>query len=155
MVRIHLCPLKACGSSSVDRASAFQAEGREFEPRLPLQVKKPGRDFSTGLFVSYSVFSTLDPTSAGFYLCRNIFLFQLFDMYVGDIQYIFEECFYVVGFLHLTQLSVDNPRGISLYDFLRLGYEQNHAVDAFGKAVKVYAGSFGPVAVKYIFAGEQ
>ena len=25
------------GSSSVDRASAFQAEGREFEPRLPLQ----------------------------------------------------------------------------------------------------------------------
>ena len=27
-----------CGSSSVDRASAFQAEGREFEPRLPLQV---------------------------------------------------------------------------------------------------------------------
>ena len=27
-----------CGSSSVDRASAFQAEGREFEPRLPLFV---------------------------------------------------------------------------------------------------------------------
>ena len=26
----------SCGSSSVDRASAFQAEGREFEPRLPL-----------------------------------------------------------------------------------------------------------------------
>ena len=26
-----------CGSSSVDRASAFQAEGREFEPRLPLK----------------------------------------------------------------------------------------------------------------------
>ena len=25
------------GSSSVDRASAFQAEGREFEPRLPLK----------------------------------------------------------------------------------------------------------------------
>ncbi len=25
-----------CGSSSVDRASAFQAEGRGFEPRLPL-----------------------------------------------------------------------------------------------------------------------
>jgi hypothetical protein len=25
------------GSSSVGRASAFQAEGREFEPRLPLQ----------------------------------------------------------------------------------------------------------------------
>ena len=26
------------GSSSVGRASAFQAEGREFEPRLPLQI---------------------------------------------------------------------------------------------------------------------
>ncbi len=26
------------GSSSVDRASAFQAEGREFEPRLPLFI---------------------------------------------------------------------------------------------------------------------
>ena len=33
-----------CGSSSVDRASAFQAEGREFEPRLPL--KKPRKSFS-------------------------------------------------------------------------------------------------------------
>ncbi len=29
-----------CGSSSVDRASAFQAEGREFEPRLPLKAKR-------------------------------------------------------------------------------------------------------------------
>ena len=28
-----------CGSSSVDRASAFQAEGREFEPRLPLYMR--------------------------------------------------------------------------------------------------------------------
>ncbi len=28
-----------CGSSSVGRASAFQAEGRGFEPRLPLQLK--------------------------------------------------------------------------------------------------------------------
>ena len=28
-----------CGSSSVDRALAFQAEGREFEPRLPLQTQ--------------------------------------------------------------------------------------------------------------------
>ena len=30
---------KNCGSSSVDRALAFQAEGRGFEPRLPLLVK--------------------------------------------------------------------------------------------------------------------
>ena len=28
-----------CGSSSVDRALAFQAEGRGFESRLPLQLK--------------------------------------------------------------------------------------------------------------------
>ena len=31
--------LNVCGSSSVGRASAFQAECREFEPRLPLQTK--------------------------------------------------------------------------------------------------------------------
>ena len=30
-----------CGSSSVGRASAFQAECREFDPRLPLLDKKP------------------------------------------------------------------------------------------------------------------
>ena len=28
-----------CGSSSVDRALAFQAKGREFEPRLPLSLR--------------------------------------------------------------------------------------------------------------------
>ena len=42
VVRIHLHPQQAageaeCGSSSVGRALAFQAKGREFEPRLPLQ----------------------------------------------------------------------------------------------------------------------
>ena len=31
-------PTKNCGSSSVDRALAFQAEGRGFEPRLPLTI---------------------------------------------------------------------------------------------------------------------
>ena len=31
--------MKNCGSSSVGRASASQAEGREFEPRLPLLPK--------------------------------------------------------------------------------------------------------------------
>ena len=40
VVRIHLRPRYYyyfdCGSSSVDRALAFQAEGRGFEPRLPL-----------------------------------------------------------------------------------------------------------------------
>ena len=43
VVRIHLRPHfskeDTCGSSSVDRASAFQAEGRGFEPRLPLKEK--------------------------------------------------------------------------------------------------------------------
>ena len=29
---------RRCGSSSVDRALAFQAEGRGFEPRLPLSL---------------------------------------------------------------------------------------------------------------------
>ena len=32
-------PTKNCGSSSVDRALAFQAEGRGFESRLPLFFK--------------------------------------------------------------------------------------------------------------------
>ena len=32
---VYLCTLE-CGNSSVGRASASQAEGREFEPRLPL-----------------------------------------------------------------------------------------------------------------------
>ena len=32
-------PTKNCGSISVDRALAFQAEGRGFEPRLPLLRK--------------------------------------------------------------------------------------------------------------------
>ena len=35
-------PTPICGSSSVDRASAFQAEGREFEPRLPLNFFNKG-----------------------------------------------------------------------------------------------------------------
>ena len=32
----NFADLVQCGSSSVDRALAFQAKGREFEPRLPL-----------------------------------------------------------------------------------------------------------------------
>ena len=38
VVRVHLLPHNR-GSSSVGRASAFQAEGREFEPRFPLKSK--------------------------------------------------------------------------------------------------------------------
>ncbi|MEN9918593.1 MAG: hypothetical protein RL662_1029 [Bacteroidota bacterium] len=39
----HYC----CGSSSVDRALAFQAEGRGFEPRLPLKVQEAITNFSS------------------------------------------------------------------------------------------------------------
>ena len=40
MVRVGpgLSGLVRSGNSSVGRASAFQAEGREFEPRFPLQL---------------------------------------------------------------------------------------------------------------------
>ena len=39
VVRIHHHPLLlTCGNSSVDRALAFQAGGRGFEPRFPLNV---------------------------------------------------------------------------------------------------------------------
>lgn len=40
--------IKGCGSSSVDRASAFQAEGREFESRLPLKITLPVLAVSDG-----------------------------------------------------------------------------------------------------------
>ena len=33
-------PTQNCGSSSVDRALAFQAEGRGFESRLPLLIER-------------------------------------------------------------------------------------------------------------------
>jgi hypothetical protein len=36
MMQLLVVNLGICGSSSVGRASAFQAECREFEPRLPL-----------------------------------------------------------------------------------------------------------------------
>ena len=42
-----------CGSSSVDRALAFQAEGRGFESRLPLSRKSDKRlRYLTFLFIS-------------------------------------------------------------------------------------------------------
>src|SRR3712207_3262475 len=42
--------LTYCGSSSVDRALAFQAKGRGFEPRLPLQRSKASTPYESGLF---------------------------------------------------------------------------------------------------------
>ena len=59
VVRIHLRPRYYyyfdCGSSSVDRASAFQAEGREFEPRLPLYKERVHRFDVPSLFYFFSV----------------------------------------------------------------------------------------------------
>ena len=40
VVRIHPHPQTNCGSNSIDRASAFQAESCGFEPRLPLQEER-------------------------------------------------------------------------------------------------------------------
>jgi len=36
---VYILVRRACGSSSVGRAIAFQAIGREFEPRLPLKSR--------------------------------------------------------------------------------------------------------------------
>ena len=57
VIRIHLRPLN-CGSSSVDRASAFQAEGRGFEPRLPLKDIKKGFTDGKTFFVYITYLST-------------------------------------------------------------------------------------------------
>ena len=54
-------PTKNCGSSSVDRALAFQAEGRGFEPRLPL--------FKGYQLVSFFLFSLMN----GFRLNASFF----------------------------------------------------------------------------------
>ena len=46
-----------CGSSSVDRALAFQAEGRGFEPRLPLSRRGKSKGFPLFLFGSLHLFT--------------------------------------------------------------------------------------------------
>ena len=57
-------PTKNCGSSSVDRALAFQAEGRGFEPRLPLSRRGKSKGFPLFLFGSLHLFTFLwkDPS---------------------------------------------------------------------------------------------
>ena len=40
ILKRRFCLIRNCGSSSVGRASAFQAEGRGFEPRLPLKLRQ-------------------------------------------------------------------------------------------------------------------
>ena len=50
-------PTKNCGSSSVDRALAFQAEGRGFEPRLPL-LERIDNQKVINPFLLYEFFGT-------------------------------------------------------------------------------------------------
>ena len=46
--------IKVCGSSSVDRALAFQAGGRGFEPRLPLTRKQRSSLLVASFFLLYN-----------------------------------------------------------------------------------------------------
>ena len=46
--------IKVCGSSSVDRALAFQAGGRGFEPRLPLTRKQRSNLLVASFFLLYN-----------------------------------------------------------------------------------------------------
>ena len=56
-----------CGSSSVGRASAFQAEGRGFEPRLPLQLRQCSSGVERFLGKEEVVSSILTTGSAQFF----------------------------------------------------------------------------------------
>lgn len=53
VLKNNLGRIKECGSSSVGRASAFQAECREFDPRFPLQFK----DASLAQLVEHTTFN--------------------------------------------------------------------------------------------------
>ena len=64
---------RVCGSSSVDRALAFQAEGRGFEPRLPLS-KEESKWIPLFLF-SMSIYSTPYPETTNKLLSTIIFAF--------------------------------------------------------------------------------
>ena len=59
-------PTKNCGSSSVDRALAFQAEGRGFEPRLPL-LERIDNQTVINPFLLYEFFA---PLSLYYKLCN-------------------------------------------------------------------------------------
>ena len=50
-----------CGSSSVGRASASQAEGHEFEPRLPLKAEKQKISYFNLLFLFFIIARKEDP----------------------------------------------------------------------------------------------
>ena len=64
---------QCCGSSSVDRASAFQAEGRGFEPRLPLK-EKPRSNFEAFCFIHILKESSLSQLLIKGILRLSIFL---------------------------------------------------------------------------------
>ena len=51
----HFCKDNDCGSSSVDRALAFQAKGRGFESRLPLMHETEVISFTLRTSVSLCI----------------------------------------------------------------------------------------------------
>ena len=52
--------IRICGSSSVGRATAFQAVGRGFEPRLPLLICRSAYGGLTGAGPSAEAFAMAD-----------------------------------------------------------------------------------------------
>ena len=62
-------PTAQRGSSSVDRALAFQAEGRGFESRLPLKERPENR---VSLFYSQSFFGDFGSSKQKTYLYRIV-----------------------------------------------------------------------------------
>ncbi len=60
------------GSSSVDRASAFQAEGREFEPRLPLKDSPIVIDVHSRFFCALLQYATSKNTRGGMHSASRL-----------------------------------------------------------------------------------
>ena len=76
-----------CGSSSADRALAFQAKGREFESRLPLKIKA---SINWCFFCFYIVF-VLDINGITSYFCGwNIWSFLIFFVLKPDWLFLFQ-----------------------------------------------------------------
>ena len=74
-------PTKNCGSSSVDRALAFQAEGRGFEPRLPLYRRD---DLIISSFILHHPVFLNFIGSADFHYSTMFQTFQLLICYINN-----------------------------------------------------------------------
>ena len=64
----YLVTKNNCGSSSVDRALAFQAEGRGFEPRLPLLE----REFLRSTLLELYINIMYNPIPKTFCCCSSV-----------------------------------------------------------------------------------